>query len=235
LSCRFGLNFQKEDHLNAMGYSDRKEERILEVLGRGLLTEFPDPTRTGCPSSDVLKRIASHEMPLSEAEKWLDHLGSCSPCYREYCEVRNANSKLRRWALFAVAAGILLCVLLVGRILFPRLNELPSAQTAVLDLRNQSITRGAGQPPAQAPLKASRYASHWDIQLPLGSPDGPYEVRLTTAKGEQVYAARGVATITGGITLLSVEVRLSSANPGLYLLQLRKPTLLWNSYPMVVD
>jgi hypothetical protein len=70
----------------------------------------------------------------------------------------------------------------------------------------------------------------------LGSPDGPYEVRLTTAKGEQVFAARGVATITGGVTLLlSVEVGLSSANPGLCLLQLRKPTFLWNSYPMVVD
>jgi hypothetical protein len=224
-----------EDHLNVMGYSDREEERILEVLGRGLLTEFPNPARTGCPSSDVLKRIASHEMPLSEAENWLDHLGSCSPCYRDYCDVSNANSKLRRWALFAIAAGILLCVLVVGRILFPRHNELPSAQTAVLDLRNRSITRGAEQADAEAPLEVSRYASHWDIQLPLGSPDGPYEVRLSTAKGEQVFAARGVATITGGITLLSVEVRLSSANPGLYVLQLRKPTLLWNSYPMVVD
>jgi hypothetical protein len=123
----------------------------------------------------------------------------------------------------------------VGRILFPRHNELPSAQTAVLDLRNQSITRGAEQAHAEAPLTVSRYASHWDIQLPLGSPDGPYEVRLSTAKGEQVFAARGIATISGGITLLRVEVKLSSVNPGLYLLQLRKPTLLWNSYPMVVD
>jgi hypothetical protein len=218
-----------------MEYSDREEERILEVLGRGLLTEFPNPTRMGCPPSRVLKRIAAHDMPLWEAEKWLDHLGSCSPCYGDYCEVRSANSKLRRWALFAIAAGILLSVLVVGRILFPRHNELPSAQTAVLDLRNRSITRGAEQAQAEAPLTVSHYASHWDIQLPLGSPDGPYEVRLTTAKGEQVFAARGIATISGGITLLRVEEKLSSVNPGLYLLQLRKPTLLWNSYPMVVD
>jgi hypothetical protein len=80
----------------------------------------------------------------------------------------------------------------------------------VLDLRNRSITRGAEQAKAEAPLPVNRYASHWDIQLPLGSPDGPYEVRLTTAKGGQVFAATGLATITGGITLLSVEVRLSS-------------------------
>jgi hypothetical protein len=219
-----------------MGYSHREEERILEVLGRGLLTEFPNPTRTWCPSSDVLKRIASHEMRLSEAEKWLDHLGSCSPCYRDYCEVRNANSKLRRWALFTIAAGILLSILVVGWILFPRHHELPPAPTtAVLDLRNRSATRGAKQGPAEGPLEVSRYASQWDIQLPLGSPDGPYEVRLATAQSEHVLVTtRGVATITGGITLLRVEVRLSSANPGLYVLQFREPTSVWNSYPVAV-
>ena len=83
-------------------------------------------------------------------------------------------------------------------------------------------------------MEVSRYASHWDIQLPLGSPDGPYEVRLTTVQGEQIFAARGDATITEGITLLRVEVRLSSASPGLYVLQLRKPTFAWSSYPIVV-
>ena len=96
------------------------------------------------------------------------------------------------------------------------------------------MARGAEQTPAEAPLEVSRYASQWDIQLPLGSPDGPYEVRLTTAQGEQILAARGIATITGGITSLRVEVKLSSAGPGQYLLQLRKPTLVWNSYSVVV-
>ncbi len=73
-----------------MGYSDSKEERILEVLGRGLLEEFPNPTRSGCPPTEVLKSIASHEMPLPEAEKWLDHLTTCSPCYRDFCQFRIA-------------------------------------------------------------------------------------------------------------------------------------------------
>ena len=221
--------------MKAIENPDMREERILEVLGRGLLTEFPNPTRAGCPSSDVVKRIASHEMPLSEAEKWLDHLGSCSPCYRAYCDVRNANSKLRRWALFAIAAGILLSILVAGRILSPKHHGLPPPQTtAVLDLRYRSVTRGLEQGPAETPLEVSRQASRWDIQLPLGSPDGPYEVRLTTPQGQQVFAARGVATISGGITLLRVETRLSSTSPGQYLLRLRGPTLVWNSYSVDV-
>src|SRR3974377_943696 len=97
-----------EDQLNALGYSDREEQRILEVLGRGLLREFPNPTRTGCPHPDALKRIASHQMPLSEAEKWLDHLGSCSSCYRDYLDLQAAHRKRLQWAMLAVAGGILL-------------------------------------------------------------------------------------------------------------------------------
>jgi len=216
-----------EDHLNTMGYSDREEARILEVFNRGLLREFPNPDRQGCPPSEVLKRIANHEMPLSEAETWLDHLGSCSPCYRDYLDLRAAHRKRLHWALFAVAAGILLSILAVGRMLFPRHHELPPAPTtAVVDLRKQG--------PAQGPLEVSRYASQWNIQLPLGSADGPYEVRLSTPQGQQVFAAKGVATISGGITLLRVEASLSSISPGQYLLQLREPTHAWNSYAVVV-
>jgi hypothetical protein len=50
-----------------MGYFESDEERFLKVLGRGLLQEFPNPTRTGCPSAEVLKRIASHQLPHSGA------------------------------------------------------------------------------------------------------------------------------------------------------------------------
>ena len=226
--------FKMEDHLNRMGYTDREEERILEVLGRGLLREFPNPSRRGCPPSDVLKRIASHDMPLSEAEKCLDHLGSCSPCYRDYLDLQAANRNRRRWALLAVAAGILLAILVMSRTLTSKHNELPSARTAVLDLSNRSVTRGVEQESPEAPLEMSRYASRWDIQLPLGSPDGPYEVRLTTVQGEQILAAGGIATINGGTTLLRIEVGLSKVGSGQYVLQIRRPTLGWNSYSLVV-
>jgi len=77
-----------EGILNAMGYSECDEERFLKVLERGLLEEFPNPTRTGCPSAEVLQSIASHKTPLLEAEKWLDHLTSCSPCYKDFCQIR---------------------------------------------------------------------------------------------------------------------------------------------------
>ena len=80
-----------EELLSIMGYFKCYEERFLNVLGRGLLEDFPNPTRRGCPPAEVLKSIALHEMPLSEAEKWLDHLCSCSPCYRDFCQFQVAH------------------------------------------------------------------------------------------------------------------------------------------------
>jgi hypothetical protein len=77
-----------EELLTVMGYPESDEERFLNMLGRGLLDEFPNPSRRGCPPAEVLRDIALHNMALSEAEKWLDHLTSGSPCYRDFVNSR---------------------------------------------------------------------------------------------------------------------------------------------------
>jgi len=166
-------------------------------------------SKKNCPSRDAA--IGGGEVARSP--------GLLQPGYRDCLDLQAVHRKRLQWALFAVAAGILLLIPVVGRILSLNHRGLPAAQsTAVIDLRDRSVTRGAEQGPAEGPLEVSRYASQWDIQLPLGSADRPYEVRLTTPQGQQVFAARGVATISGGITLLRVEVSLSSASPGPYVL-----------------
>src|SRR5438874_5510692 len=108
IRVRHDASSQREVSLNGKTYSRRDEKRILDVLGRGLLKDFPNPERIGCPGADVLKKIASHEMPLSEAEKWLDHLGSCSPCYSDFSRFRAAYRTRRTTTLLAVAASILI-------------------------------------------------------------------------------------------------------------------------------
>src|SRR5256885_11760870 len=52
---------KEESRLNAKGYSTRDERRLLDALGRGLLKDFPNPGRSGCPGPDVLKRIADRK------------------------------------------------------------------------------------------------------------------------------------------------------------------------------
>lgn len=222
----------READLNAKGYSERDEKHILNALGRGLLKEFPNPERTGCPSSDILKRIASHEMPLPEVEKWLDHLTSCSPCYRDFNQFREAYQLARRRTLLAVAATILVLATAGTWWVIRKQNEIPYAQSTVLDLRNRSVARGSESVPAEPPLEIRRSVPRLDIYLPLGSGEGPYEVRIVTPSGEAILTAKGRAKLNDHITSLQVAVSLSSARPDRYILQVRKAGLEWTSYAL---
>jgi hypothetical protein len=225
---------QRETGLSAKGYSERDEKRILDALGRGLLKEFPNPDRVGCPGSDVLKRVASHEMPLAEAEKWLDHLTSCSPCYRDFSQFQAAYHRRRTRALLAIAASILIVVCLAGWAFFLKQKESIVTQTAVLDLRNRSIPRGTEPNPAEPPLEVHRAATRWEIYLPLGSSDGSYDLRITTAKRDPIFTGGGVAKVQEGVTSLRTNVNLSSASPGVYVLQLQTDNSGWSSYRLIL-
>ena len=213
---------------------ERDEKRILDALGRGLLKEFPNPGRAGCPGSDVLRRIASHEMPLPEAEKWLDHLTSCSPCYCDFSQFQAALQRRRTQRLLAIAASILIAIGIAGWVLLQKHNESLVAQTAVLDLRNRSIPRGTEPNPAESPVEVNHAATHWNIYLPLGSSEGQYDIRIVTPSGEILFAAGGTAKLADQITSLQIPASLSSSRSGRYVLQIRKTGSEWSSYPLLL-
>jgi hypothetical protein len=223
----------REGGLNAKGYSVRDEKRILDALGRGLLKEFPNPERAGCPGSDVLRRIASHAMPLAEAEKWLDHLTSCSPCYRDFSELQAGYRHRRMQTVLAIAASILIVVGVASWALFFKQKGPSAVQTAVLDLRNRSVPRGGELNPGEQPLELSRAVKHLNVYLPLGSAEGPYELRIATATGSAIFTTNGVASLND-VTSIEAAVDLSSARSGRYVLQIRRPNSEWNSYPLLL-
>src|SRR5215471_823037 len=200
----------------------------------GLLRDFPNPQRIGCPGPDILRKIASHEMPLSEAEKWLDHLTSCSPCYADFKRFQEALEWRRRRVLLVAAAGVLVAAAVTGWALLHRWSANLSAQTAILDLRDRSISRGTEANPGEPPLEISRRVSHVKIYLPLGSSDGYYGVRISGSQDRVLFSTNGIASTQQGITSLVVDVNLSSASPGVYLLQLGKAGSGWASYPLRV-
>lgn len=229
------LESASEGHeLKGQGYSERDEKRILDALGRGLLNEFPNPERAGCPGRDVLKRIASHEMPLTEAEKWLDHLTSCSPCYRDFSQLQNAQELRRKRTWLAIAAVILLCGSVGGWAFVRWHHGTQTVQTATLDLRDYSVARGAEPNPNLPPVELSRGASSLAILLPVGSAAGPYDIRIVTRSGNPILEANGTAEFENGITRLQVAAHLRSLSPGSYVLQIRTDGLGWNSYSLLV-
>ena len=173
-------------------------------------------------------------MPLNEADRWLDHLGSCSPCYSDFSEFRRAYESRRKPTLLAIAASILVVACIGGWSLLQRHNEGLVTQTALLDLRNRSRPRGTEPSPSESSLIVNRAARHWIIYLPLGSTEGTYEIRIVTDSGGLLLTATGEATLVSGIASLPVEVNLGLKNLGRCNLEIRKNTGEWNSFPLVL-
>ena len=138
--------------------------------------------------------------------------------------------------MFAVAASVLIvAAIATWAVIYRHGSNLQVARSVVVDLRNHSMTRGTEPLPSEPPLEISRSVSHLDIYLPLGSGDGPYDLRVSTANGEALLTREAVAKIEQGITSLRVDVSLSTASPGLYVLELRKAGSEWNSYPLRIQ
>jgi len=178
--------------------------------------------------------MASHRVPLAEAERWLNHLGACSPCYRDFSRFQKAYQLRRRRTLLAIAASILVCASIGGRAFVRWHNKTQTVQTAVLDLRDLSSARGVEPNPEIKPLEVSRKVSRLTILLPLGSSEGQYDIRIETLSGESLVTARGIAGLKNGVTAIGATMSLSSLSPGTYILQIRKDGLEWNSFPLVL-
>jgi len=209
---------------------------LLDILRQGLATEFPNPERIGCPGSALLKGIAQGKVSLTEAEPWLDHLGSCSPCFLEFKEFRRQSVIQRRRVLtWAVASAAVLLFAVGGWLWVRARHSVDATDTAVLDLRERSVARGQTQAEAgQAPLEIPRSAKHLVLELPIGSKEGPYDVGLLTETGDQIVRGTGMAQLHDHITHLRVDIDLSGVRVGAYSLGLRQAGLEWTRYPIRV-
>jgi hypothetical protein len=202
------------------------------VLARGLSREFPNPERVGCPDSSILRGIASHKLPLSQAAPWFDHLSACSPCFQDFNRFRReAAGQQRRIQVWLAAAAVLLFAF--GGLLWVRSRALPhTTDVAVLDLRDRSVARG--QNPSeigQAPLEIARTAKHLVLDLPIGSKEGSYEVALLNDTGGELLRATGTAQAEDRVVILRADVDFGSIHPGSYLLGVRRPGLEWIRFP----
>ena len=205
--------------------------RILDLLDRGLSRDFPNPERIGCPGSAFLEGVARHKVPLSEADQWLDHLSSCSPCFQEFTEIRKqAAGQRRQRQMWLAAAAIVLLVF--GGWLWVRSR--PSGQTAavvVLDLRGRATVRGENSPETSQPaLEVPRNARSLNLELPIGSNEGTYDVALLDPSGAELFRGSATAKLEDHIVVLRAKVDLARISPGSYFLGVRQPGLEWTRF-----
>ena len=207
----------------------------MDVLARGLSREFPNPERVGCPDSSILRGIASHKLPLSQAAPWFDHLSACSPCFQDFNKFRReAAGQRRRIQVWLAAAAVLLFAF--GGLLWVRSR--PSGQTAavvVLDLRGRATARGESTSETSQPsLEVPRNARNLNLELPIGSNEGAYDVALINPNGAELFRTSATAKLEDHIVVLRVDINLAGISPGSYFLGLRQPGVEWMRFPIRV-
>jgi hypothetical protein len=228
---RGGDSGESRQVLSGRDEFSKDEQHILDVLERGLSREFPNPGRIGCPGSEVLRGLASHNLRLADAHKWLDHLSACSPCYQEFTELRKeAASRRRRLQVWLAAAAVV--IFAVAGWLWVRTHQpVQGSETAVLDLRGLSVSRGENPGSApQPPLELHQSAKQLILDLPVGSEEGTYDVALLSETGTRILSATGKAQLQDRVVVLHADVDLGDIRPGLYLLAIRKPGLEWTRF-----
>ena len=89
-------------------------DEIEEVLSRA----NPNPNRAGCPSPDTLIALARRVQPINDPA--YEHLVKCSPCYREFRVLQEAETNalpaptVRSSPAWMLGAATVLLVALTG-------------------------------------------------------------------------------------------------------------------------
>src|SRR3984893_620793 len=193
---------------------------MLDLLGRGLSQDFPNPQRVGCPDSALLRGIALHKVPLSEADRWLDHFSSCSPCFQEFTRFRKQAVNRRRTQIWLAAAAVLLFAV-AGWFWVRTRPQVQTAAVVVLDLRGRATERGESPPDtSQSPLEVARSTKTLNLELPIGSDEGAYDLALLNSSGVELFRTIATARLEDHIVALRADVDLAGIPPGSYFLGL---------------
>jgi len=210
-----------------------EDRRFSQLLSRELVEGFPNPDRIGCPDSELLQRLARHQVPIPEIDPWIDHLGSCSECFGEFNRLKSAF-RVRRRQQF-ILYGALACIVLASAgVLWKQLSRGREISTPGMAATNPAVVPGdrsgrqdvastdADRKPFEVMLNLTRSATRGEkstngsqmirvparllscrMTLPLGSSDGLYYVQVQRAVQSEV-----LKTAQGNATIKHGEVRL---------------------------
>lgn len=229
-------------------WNPTEEERaLLELLKQAALNDYPNPERNGCPGRDFLRELAFRRSSIPVTDPRVDHIVHCSPCFREFTELRDQGQPKRRPTVIIAAATVAVLAIVLSLWIIARThsNETNSrsqtastgAQTlepisALLDFRKISVTRGASGEAQHETPKVPRGLLDLTILLPFGSEPGAYDVEIQREVDRPLVTASGTAAIVDGVTTLRVRLDTSTLPSGRYLLGARRPPLDWVFAPV---
>ena len=147
-------------------------DRLFEDV---YLNAYPNPERVGCPGRDILRRLATKELPISHPAR--EHIARCSPCFQEFREIhREMTGRCRRGKILATAAGI---VIACGTAITLTQFHFQESVIARWDLQNASPSRDFNDYQQPVHLEAPAKKGTIAVTLPLGSEADAYGLPQT--------------------------------------------------------
>ncbi len=210
-----------------------EDGQFSQLLNRELSEGFPNPDRIGCPDSELLQRLARHQVPITEIDPWIDHLGSCSECFGDFNRLKVAFRARRRQQF--ILYGALACIVLASAgLLWKQLSRGREISTPGMAATKRAVVPGdrsgrqdvastdADRKPFEVMLNLTRSATRGEtstndsqmirvpgrflacrMTLPFGSSDGLYYVRV-----ERTVQSEVLKTAQGNATINEGDVRL---------------------------
>ena len=232
------------------GSPGERIKRFQRALQDSILRDYPNPDRTGCQGSEVLRQLASRER--SEDDPAWEHVLHCGPCYGDFLGLRAAvaattRRRRLRWMIPA-AAGVLVAAVAVATFVLrqrPNPNEakLPATpaptvsvfEPATLDMKDLSPSRGAeAELPTKVPL-LPRKLLNLTVLLPVGSMEGNYELQLLDTGNRPLLRTEALADIDDGLTIMRVKLDLRSYPSGDYRVRERRDPGEWIYGPVRLE
>jgi hypothetical protein len=202
----------------------RHSEEWFAALYRNMpLPESSDTGHCDGPDDIFLRKLASSTNKPSPFDPRVAHVASCPQCLRKVRSFREEAEKSRNRPAYlsigAWTAALVLITLGLSLYLYRRPTaEQSAAVSQTLDLSDYGTTRGA---PSPTPVvKLPRRVVEVTIILPRFSDPGSYSVNVLETKQASLSVAQGSGTAVqqGSKTLLTIDLDLHSAKPGLYYL-----------------
>lgn len=222
------------------GSADELVRKYKELCVRG----YSNPDRVGCPSHDVLKRLADRDPEEPLRDELISHVATCSPCFGKYTAYRDRRRILKRVRLAALSTAAAL-LLVFGTIAVrsflmqsgpsnisktevqeapdegtqeqvePPLPEPQPIEWAKATLDLRDLSVSRGEGESPAQSKELRRARlELLILLPTGSPSGQYEIALTEADGRLLLSQTVDASVRAGETSAMAKLDLSEVRAG---------------------
>lgn len=140
----------------------------------------------------------------------------------------------RRTQIWLAAAAVFI-VAIAGWFWVRSRPQVQTTAVVVLDLRGRATLRGENPPEtSQPPLQVPRGARSLNLELPIGSNEGAYDVALLNPSGAELFRTSATAKLEDRIVVLRADVDLSVVSPGSYFLGLRQRGLEWMRFPIRV-